>query len=112
MFRWFETRIAAFPEGPPARPPATLWTFYRYFIAPVWPAFVLLLAAGFLGSVIEVALMAFVGRIVDLMKAADNPHAFIAGHWATLLFMAFVAVIARPLLSSLLFIFNNHIYSC
>jgi ATP-binding cassette subfamily B multidrug efflux pump len=109
MFRWFETRIAAFPDGPPTRPPATLWTFYRYFIAPVWPVFVLLLAAGFLGSVIEVALMAFVGRIVDLMKASDNPHTFMADHWTTLFWMAFVALIARPLISTLHDLIKNQI---
>src|ERR1700757_5258036 len=100
MFRWFETRIAAFPDGPPTRPPAALWTFYRYFIAPVWPVFVLLLAAGFLGSLIEVALMAFVGQIVDLMRTSENPNTFIADHGATLLWMAFVALIARPLIST------------
>ena len=28
MYRWFETRIDAFPDEPPARPPETLWAFY------------------------------------------------------------------------------------
>ena len=55
MFRWFETRIDAFPDDPPARPPDTLLAFYAYFIKPVWPAFAVLLVAGFLGSLIEVS---------------------------------------------------------
>ena len=54
MFRWFETRIDAFPDDPPARPPESLFAFYAYFIRPVWPAVAILLVAGFLGSLIEV----------------------------------------------------------
>jgi ATP-binding cassette, subfamily B, multidrug efflux pump len=100
MFRWFETRIAAFPEDPPARPPDTLLAYYLYFIKPVWPAFAALLVAGFLGSVIEVALMAFIGQLVDLMKAAETPERFFADHSKELLWMGFVAVIARPLVST------------
>ena len=72
MFRWFETRIDAFPEDPPARPPDTLLAFYAYFIKPVWPVFAVLLVAGFLGSLIEVSLLAFVGSLVDMMKTAPN----------------------------------------
>ena len=66
---------------PPARPPDTLLAFYRHFIKPVWPVFAVLLVAGFLGSLIEVALMAFVGSLVDMMKAAESPEAFFADHW-------------------------------
>ena len=36
-----------FPDEPPARPPETLLAFYGYFIKPVWPAFAVLLVAGF-----------------------------------------------------------------
>ena len=31
MFRWFETRIEAFPDEPPGRPPDTLLAFYALF---------------------------------------------------------------------------------
>ena len=100
MFRWFETRIEAFPDEPPARPPDTLLAFYVYFIKPVWPAFAVLLVAGFLGSIIEVTLLAFVGSLVDMMKAAETPQTFMANHWAILLWMAFIALVARPIVST------------
>ena len=100
MFRWFETRIEAFPDEPPARPPDTLLAFYVYFIKPVWPAFAVLLVAGFLGSIIEVILLAFVGSLVDMMKAAETPQTFMANHWAILLWMAFIALVARPIVST------------
>src|SRR5499427_5045339 len=100
MFRWFETRIEAFPDDPPAQPPDTLLAFYVYFIKPVWAAFAVLLVAGFLGSLIEVTLLAFVGSLVDMMRAAETPDVFLARHWAILLWMAFIAMVARPIVST------------
>ena len=111
MFHWFESRIDAFPATPPARPPATLLAYYVYFIRPVWPAFAALLVAGLLGSLIEVALMAFVGDLVDLMRAAQSPATFIGAHGTTLLWMAFVAVLARPVVSTAHDLIKNQIIS-
>jgi ATP-binding cassette subfamily B multidrug efflux pump len=109
MYRWFETRIDAYPEQAPERPPVTLAAFYRYFIQPVWPAFAVLLVVGFIGSVIEVSLMAFIGSIVDLMRASENPQTFLSDHAAWLLFMGFVALIARPIISTLHDLIKNQV---
>ena len=89
MFRWFETRIEAFPEDPPTRPPDTLLAFYAYFIKPVWPAFAVLLVAGFLGSLIEVVNRFgsfFYGSILGVFLLAMIPRARALG--------AFVGLIA------------------
>ena len=56
IFKWFETRIEAFTPDVPARPPETMWAFYRHFVAPVWPWFAVLMVVGLLGSLIELAL--------------------------------------------------------
>jgi len=98
---WFESRIDPFAGHGPVRPPETLAAFYWHFIRQAWPAFAALLVAGFFGSVIEAALMAFIGSLVDLMRAAPSPDAFFADHGTYLVFMAFVALIARPLVSTL-----------
>src|SRR6185295_14947133 len=111
MFHWFESRIDAFPATPPERPPGTLLAYYVYFIRPVWPAFAALLVAGLLGSLIEVALMTFVGDLVDLMRAAQSPTTFIGTHGTTLLWMAFVAVLARPVVSTAHDLIKNQIIS-
>ena len=50
MFRWFETRIDAFPQAPPERPPDTLGAFYWYYVKPVWPVFLALLVVGCIGN--------------------------------------------------------------
>src|SRR5262245_28207610 len=111
MFRWFENRSDAFPEATPERPPSTLFAYYAYFIRPVWQAFAVLLIAGFLGSLIEVALMTFIGNLVDLMRAAQSPANFIEDHGPILLWMAFVAVVARPLVSTVHDLIKNQIIS-
>ena len=76
----------------------------------MWPAFAVLLVAGFLGSLIEVALLAFVGSLVDMMKAAESPQAFIGQALARiLLWMAFVALVARPIVSTAHDLIKNQI---
>jgi ATP-binding cassette, subfamily B, multidrug efflux pump len=100
MFPWFESRIATFPDTPPVRPPETLLAFYLHFVRPIWPAFSLLLMAGLLGSLIEVALLAFVGSLVDMMRGAQSPAQFFADHGSILLVMALIALIARPAVST------------
>ncbi|MGE3915492.1 MAG: ABC transporter ATP-binding protein [Hyphomicrobiaceae bacterium] len=111
MFRWFETRIDPFPETPPERPPRTLVDFYWYFVRPVWPVFLVLLTVGCIGSLIEVALFAFVGSLVDLMRAARTPETFFADHGWTLLSMAFVALVLRPLVSTAHDLVKNQVIS-
>src|SRR5262245_20766728 len=109
MFRWFETRIATFPDAPPRRPHETLLAFYDHFVRPIWPVFAFLLVAGLLGSVIEVALLAFVGSLVDMMRTAQSPGQFFADHSSTLMVMAFIALIARPAVSTAHELIKNQI---
>jgi ATP-binding cassette, subfamily B, multidrug efflux pump len=99
LFTWTETRIDAFVGDGSVRPPATLQGFYWFFVRQCWPAFVALLVAGFVGAVIEASLFAFVGNLVDLMKHTATPKTFVADHWGVLAWMAFIAMIARPMVS-------------
>ena len=100
IFKWFERRIEAFPPDDPVRPPDTMWAFYWHFLKPVWPWFAVLMVVGLVGSLIELALYAFVGRIVDMMKDAKSPESFIAEHWWMLMFWLVVALILRPAIST------------
>ncbi len=111
MLRWFETRIDAFPDDPPERPPTGLIDFYWYFVKPVWPVFLLLLVVGCIGSLIEVALFAFVGSLVDLMREAKEPERFFSDHGGTLLAMGFVALILRPIVSTAHDLIKNQMIS-
>ena len=101
MLRWFETRIDPFAPAPQERPPANIAAFYWHYIKPVWRPFAVLLVIGFVGSVIEVLLMAFVGNLVDLMRAASSPQAFFSENAPILTLMALVAIVARPMVSTI-----------
>ena len=111
MFRWFETRIDPFAPAPSQRPPDTIAAFYWFYIKPVWRPFAVLLAIGLVGSLIEVWLMAFVGNLVDLMRAASSAQAFFAENAGILLLMAAVALIARPLVSTMHDLVKNQMIS-
>ena len=76
------------------------WSVFWVVIIKVVAAFVMLLIAGFLGSSIEVALMGFVGSIVDRMRTHGDPATFISANGTMLLMMAFVALVLRPIVST------------
>jgi ATP-binding cassette, subfamily B, multidrug efflux pump len=100
MLRWFENLIDVFAESPDTAPPDKVSRFYVHYLKQAWG---LLLVMGLLGlavALVEVALFEFIGRLVDM--ARETPAAvFFDRHGSTLAWMAFVALIARPLLIAL-----------
>ena len=96
MLSWFERLIDPYKDVPIVQPPGQLGAFYRHYLRPIWWVYALIMLFGMLGSLIEVSLYAFVGHIVDLAKSAANPAEFFELHGRTLLWMAFVAMVARP----------------
>ncbi|REN09051.1 multidrug ABC transporter ATP-binding protein, partial [Mycobacterium tuberculosis] len=66
-------------------------------LRPVWPVLLATLIAGLLLALVEVAMFDFLGRIVDMV--AEQPGSgFFARHANTLMWMAGITLIARPLL--------------
>jgi ATP-binding cassette, subfamily B, multidrug efflux pump len=100
IFRWFESLIDAFKEPADAMPPASVRRFYVFYLRQVWPVFAAAIVVGFGVAIIEVALFDFIGRIVDMAKGTPGA-AFFRQHGRELAWMAFVALVARPLLNSL-----------
>lgn len=98
MFRWFEQRIDPFRSSPDAQPPEGLVAFYWHYIRQVWPVFLAVLVSGFFAAAIEVVLFVYLGQILDMVKDTENTATFFADHGATLAWMAFVAIVARPVL--------------
>jgi ATP-binding cassette, subfamily B, multidrug efflux pump len=96
MLSWFERLIDPYKDASLEQPPATLSGFYWHYLRGVWWVYALIMLFGLIGSLIEVSLFAFVGKIVDLAKSAGNPASFFDEHGRTLIGMALVALIARP----------------
>ena len=99
LLRWFESLIDPFGPVADDTPPKAVGRFYWYYLRQAWPllAAVLLVGLGF--ALVEVALFDYIGRIVDLARGAPVAG-FFQQHGRELLWMAFVALILRPLLSA------------
>lgn len=98
--RHLEKLVDPFRPLPDSQPPGNVWRFYAYFLREVRGVFVFLLVVGLLGALIEVALFDFLGRLVDLAQSTPGAD-FFARHRNELLWMAFVALIARPVIFGL-----------
>lgn len=95
VLRWFEKLIPAFPEGRPVRPPETPWAFCLHYARP--SALVLAVMASFsaLAAVLEVALLGFLGRLVDELSRADRSQ-FLVEHGGELLAWSALMLLGLP----------------
>ncbi|HEX7813862.1 ABC transporter ATP-binding protein [Dyella sp.] len=100
MFRWFESLIDAFKEPIDSMPPKSVWRFYVFYLRQVWPIFAATIVVGLGVALVEVSLFGFIGSIVDMARGTPG-SAFFQQHGHQLLWMAFVALIARPVLLGL-----------
>ncbi len=101
MLALLERLIDPYRPAPEGAPPDRLWPFYWHHVRQVWRPLAAVLVVGALAALVEVALFAFLGQLVDLMREAESPQTFFAEHMALLLLMGFVALIARPLVFGL-----------
>ncbi|MGD8163935.1 ABC transporter ATP-binding protein [Pantoea sp. FN0307] len=96
LFRRFERYINIFQDAPGEAPPDSVGAFYSYFLRQVWRSFAALLAVGLIVALIEVALYRYLSQLIDMVNAS-TPAIFFQENWGTLLWMAAVAMILRPL---------------
>jgi len=100
LFRWFENLIDPFKEPVDAMPPTSVWRFYAFYLRQVWPIFIVAVLVGLGFALVEVSLFGFIGRIVDMVNATPAAD-FFHVHGRTLMWMGFVALVLRPVLSVL-----------
>ncbi|MDF1609699.1 ABC transporter ATP-binding protein [Hoeflea sp. YIM 152468] len=94
----FEGWIDPFVQRSTYRPPRSTAHFLWHYVSQARGAFAAMLALGGLVALLEAALFYFVGRLVDVLDAADPDAGWdglIASHGQTLAFMLFVVVLAR-----------------
>ncbi|MGP0174755.1 ABC transporter ATP-binding protein [Pseudomonas sp. NCHU5208] len=101
LFRRFESLIDVFKPSPDVAPPAGLLPFYGHYLKQVWPLMLSILIVGFFAALIEVALFAFLGQLIDMAQASTDASSFFAEHRGDLLWMLLVALIIRPVVFGL-----------
>jgi ATP-binding cassette subfamily B multidrug efflux pump len=95
MFRLLEKALN--PTEPPAhsQPPAALVAFYWHFARQAKGLFVALFVAGFIVAVLDASIPAFMGHVITLVTSS-KPETLWADSWPTLLAMAVVLLLLRP----------------
>jgi ATP-binding cassette subfamily B multidrug efflux pump len=111
MLRWFESIIDPYRAVALEQPPNHWVKFFWHFVRQVWTGFAVILVVGFAAGAVELSLFAFLGQLVDLARASETPEKFISEHGNTLIWMAVVAMILRPIVFALHAISVNQIIS-
>ena len=94
----FENWVDPYGRKGDLQPPAPVLQFFWFYIRQAKLPFVGLLVLGGLVALVEAALFYYVGRLVDILDASTQAQGWgglLAGYGHELLFMLFVVVIAR-----------------
>ncbi|WP_436638491.1 ABC transporter ATP-binding protein [Microbaculum sp. FT89] len=100
MFARFESFIDPLSVGRDKRPPDQLVAFIWFYTRQAWKTLAVLVVVAGAVALVEVSLFAFVGQIIDLLKTVA-PGDLFAEYGPTLLWMAAVVVLLRPLVFGL-----------
>ena len=95
MFKWFESRLDAFPPQEPLEPPRTLTGFCLHYTAGAWPYIAASAVLMSLIALTEVWMFAFLGNIVDWLSAHD-PETFLREEAWRLAGMAVIVLVVLP----------------
>ena len=102
MFRRFETLVDPFaPYERDDAPPRRLWPFVRAYSRPFHAVFAMTAVMSVVVAVIEMALIWYMGRVVDLLGTAAEPAEALALHGAELVVAALLILLARPAIYAL-----------
>jgi ATP-binding cassette subfamily B multidrug efflux pump len=96
MFRLFEKVLNPTYQPVRTEPPGGLMAFYWHFARQAKGLFVGLFVTGFLVALLDSMIPVFMGRVVSLITGSD-PGRLWDESWRTLLGMAAVLLIMRPL---------------
>ncbi len=99
MFRFFENLVDPYqPYVEQDAPPTRLWPFLKDYIRPFKRVFAWTALFSVGNAVLDVGLIWYLGRLVDLMSG-QTPAAFMAAHWTEMLVVALVILFVRPLVA-------------
>ncbi|RVV98565.1 ABC transporter ATP-binding protein [Mesobaculum littorinae] len=104
MFRYFENLVDPFRGTDAGAPPSTLTAYLRSQVRPYRRLLPWMGLTGFLKAAVEVGLIFYAGRLVDLMTAS-GPEMFWAQHRVELMVVTLLVLFVRPAIIGL-----NHLF--
>ncbi|KIN74404.1 ABC transporter ATP-binding protein [Sulfitobacter guttiformis] len=100
MFRFFETLVDPYCDYPEDDcPPRDLWSFFMGYSQPFKKVFALTAFMSIVVAAIEVGLIYYMGRIVDVLE--EGPEQMWAQHGTELIVVALLIVFLRPVLQAI-----------
>jgi ATP-binding cassette subfamily B multidrug efflux pump len=98
MFRFFETLIDPYQPYPPQdAPPRRLWPFLAQYVRPFRKIFAVTASLSVVAAFVDVALIWYVGRLVDVL-AENGPVEAWAQYGAEMVLVALAILVLRPLI--------------
>ena len=99
MFGFFENLVDPYaPYQQTDAPPRRLWPFLKDYIRPFRGVFIVTALFSVGNAVLDVGLIWYLGRLVDLMTG-QSPQAFLSAHWVEIVVAALVILFVRPLVA-------------
>jgi ATP-binding cassette, subfamily B, multidrug efflux pump len=99
MFRFFENLVDPYqPYVESDAPPRRLWPFLKEYLRAFKAVFAVTALFSVGNAVLDVGLIWYLGRLVDLM-AAQTPADFMSVHWLEMLVVAVVILFVRPIVA-------------
>jgi len=99
VFRFFENLVDPYgPYTPNDTPPRRLWPFLKEYIQPFRAVFAVTAILSVLVASADVALIWYVGRLVDVL-ATGNPPLVLQQYWLEITLVALAILILRPILA-------------
>ena len=101
MFRFFENLVDPYAPYPVQdSPPRRLWPFIKGLSRPFWPVFAVTAIMSVTVAAIEIWLISYIGRLVDLLTVSDA-STFWEEHWLEMAGVAAFLLLARPAIQAL-----------
>lgn len=109
MFQFFENLVDPYTPYPEKnRPPTRLWPFLRDYCQPFWRVFAVTGVMSIIVAAIELWLIFYMGRLVDIM--AGDPSLVWQAHGTELILVALFILFLRPAIQALdVLLLNNTI---
>jgi ATP-binding cassette subfamily B multidrug efflux pump len=95
MLQWFARLSDPFADAPVERPPDRMMAFFWYFLAPQRPLIAAIVVVSFVSALAEMALLVFLGIVVD-WATVTPPAAFFSTYGWALAGMGLVILVLRP----------------
>jgi len=110
MFRRFEQMVDPYVDYAEVdAPPQKLWPFLRQYLQPFRRVFMATAVLSVLVAAVELWLIGYLGRLIDLMEQA-GAEAFWDAHWLELTLMGVFLLLLRPLIQAIdVLLLNNAI---